>query len=181
MGVTNIASNSTGAVPLSQRISGPPLYILSFAVALEVLFWAFDIQVQLVEVWIVALVVPLALSLAKPAADVSSKRHIKKMVDDHDGRPQDLRKRTPQVVAGRKPATERTPATQSPADTERTAQKAKIDSAVKEGNIAEAEAVLTELMEANNADAVSYNMLISASAKAGKSDRAKYWMEQMLS
>merc|ERR1719335_291121 len=97
-----------------------------------------------------------------------------------DDRPQDLRKKAPQSVPGRKPTTERPAAVQSPADQERTAQKAKIDSAVKEGNIEEAEAVLTQLMEASNADAVSYNMLISACAKNGKSDRAHYWMQQML-
>merc|ERR1719335_208631 len=96
-----------------------------------------------------------------------------------DGR--DFRKKTPQTVPGRKPASDRPQATNpSPADQERNAQKAKIDSAVKEGKIEEAEAVLTELMEASNADAVSYNMLISACAKHGKSDRARHWMQQMM-
>merc|ERR1719174_3386583 len=99
---------------------------------------------------------------------------------DGDGQPRDLRKKAPQTVPGRKPAAERPATTQSPADNERTAQKAKIDSAVKEGKIEEAEAVLTALVEASNADAVSYNMLISACAKTGKSDRAHYWMQQML-
>merc|ERR1719262_92112 len=96
MGVTNAASNaSSGTTPLSQRLAGPPTYILSLAVALEVVFWAFDIQVQFVEVWIVVLVVPLALSLAKPAEDSSGKRPAKKMTTE-DGRPRDLRKKAPQ-------------------------------------------------------------------------------------
>merc|ERR1719321_1125222 len=109
MGVTNVASNAVGPMSLSGRLAGPPLYILSFAVALEVLFWAFDIQVQFVEVWIVALVVPLALSLAKPAEDNSSKRPAKKVFDEA-GRAQDPRKKGPQAAPGRKPATERPPA-----------------------------------------------------------------------
>merc|ERR1719161_2565557 len=132
MGVTNTAS-----VSLKDRLAGPPTYILSLAVALEVLFWVFDFQGQFVEVWIVALVVPLALSLAKPAEDASSKRPTKKMADGDD-LPRDLRKKAPQTVPGRKPAAERPATTQSPAtpaDTERTVQKAKIDSAVKEGKI----------------------------------------------
>merc|ERR1719161_2111740 len=110
MGVTNTAS-----VSLKDRLAGPPTYILSLAVALEVLFWVFDVQMQFVEVWIVALVVPLALSLAKPAEDASSKRPAKKMVDE-ESRSRDLRKKVPQVIAGRKPAAERAAATQSPAD-----------------------------------------------------------------
>merc|ERR1719324_1482627 len=56
-----------------------------------------------------------------------------------------------------------------------------IDAAVKEDKIEKAEAVLNELVDASNADAVSYNMLISACAKNGKSDRANHWMRQMLS
>merc|ERR1719199_1165112 len=146
----------TNAVQLNQLLSGPPLYILSLAVILEVLFWVFDVQVQFVEVWIVVLVVPLALSLTKPSAEASGKQPSKKMIDE-DVRSKDLRKKATPGPA-RKPATERTATAQSPADTERTAQKAKIDSAVKEGKIDEAEALLTDLMEANNADAVSYNM-----------------------
>merc|ERR1719506_2985839 len=93
---------------------------------------------------------------------------------------EDLRKKVPQKVVSRKSATERPTTTPSPADNERTAKKAKIDTAVKEGKIEEAEALLTELMEASNADAVSCNMLISVCAKNGKSDRAHYRMEQML-
>merc|ERR1719456_895937 len=174
-----MASNSSQSMPLTQRLSVPPAYILLLAVALEVLFWVFDVQVQFVEVWIVALVVPLALSLAKPAEDASSKRPTKKIADGDD-LPRDLRKKAPQTVPGRKPAPERPATTQSPADNQRTALKAKIDSAVKEGKIEEAEAALAELIEASNADAVSYNMLISACAKNGKCDRAHYWMQQML-
>jgi len=165
MGVTNVASNSTGVrTPLSQLLSGPPLYILLFAVALEVVFWVFDVQVQFVEVWIVALVVPLALSLTKPAADASSKLPTKKMVHE-DSRPRDLQRKPAQVVPGRKGATERTPPTQSPADIDRTAQKARIDTAIKEGKLQEAEAVLTGLMEANNADAQAKPAAGAASAK----------------
>merc|ERR1719162_2386655 len=95
---------------------------------------------------------------------------------DEDGRPW---KKAPQSVPPRKPVTERA-AAPSPAESERAVQKAKIDSAVKEGKIEEAEAVLTALTEASNADAVSYNMLISACAKNGKADRARFWMRQML-
>merc|ERR550537_1024414 len=101
-----MASNSSQSMPLTQRLSGPPTYILLLAVALEVLFWVFEIQVQFVEVWIVALVVPLALSLAKPASDASSKRPTKKMVDE-DGRPRELQKKPPQAIPGRKPVSER--------------------------------------------------------------------------
>merc|ERR1719375_2551603 len=122
------------------------------------------------------LVVPLALSVAKPAEDASSKRPAKKMVDD-SGRPW---KKAPQTIPGRKPGTERSTPASTTADNERTEKKGKIDAAVKEGNIQEAEAALTELMEASKADAVSYNMLISACAKNGKSDRARYWMQQMI-
>merc|ERR1719359_2114647 len=111
MGSSNVVSSSTGNASLSHRLAGPPLYILSFAVALEALFWAFDIQVQFVEVWIVVLVVPLALSLAKPTEDVASKRLAKKMVEE-DGGPRELRKKAPQVGAIRKPAGERAPPTQ---------------------------------------------------------------------
>merc|ERR1719281_2167332 len=116
MGVT-----STSTMPLSQYLSGPPLYILSLAVALEILFWVFDIQVQFVEVWIVALVVPLALSLAKPAEDKSSKRPAKKVFDEAS-RAQDPRKKAPQAAPGRKPATERPPASLSAVEQERNAQ-----------------------------------------------------------
>jgi pentatricopeptide repeat protein len=177
MGVANTVTNS-GSVPVMQRLSGPPAYILFFAVALEAFFWAFDVQVQFVEVWIVVLVVPLALSLAKPTEDVPRKHPAKKVIED--GRPQDIRKKVPQAGGNRKPAPERAPATQNPADTERNAKKAQIDSAVKEGKLEEAEALLAELVDASNADAVSYNMLISACSKQGKSDRARYWMQQML-
>merc|ERR550514_1503039 len=128
-------SQSTGSMSLTGRLAGPPLYILAFAVGMELLFWAFGIQVQFVEVWIVALVAPLALSLAKPAEE--QKRLAKKMVDE-DGRPRDLRKKVFQSLPGWKAGIERPAATQSPADSERTAQKAKIDSAVKEGKIEEA-------------------------------------------
>merc|ERR1719443_1891737 len=173
MGVSSVVSNSASSMPLSKRLAGPPLYILAFAIGMELLFWAFDIQVQFVEVWIVALVAPLALSLAKPA---EGQKHPAKKMKVEDGRPRDLRKKAPQSLSEEQPAK-----TQSPADSERTAQKAKIDSAIKEGKIEEAEACLTELVEASNADAVSYNMLISACAKNGKPDRAHHWMQQMLS
>merc|ERR1719281_445966 len=139
MGVTNTAS-----VSLKDRLAGPPTYILSLAVALEVLFWVFDIQVQFVEVWIVALVVPLALSLAKPSEDASKKRPAKKMADE-DGKPW---KKPIQPTVARKLAADRPAKTQSPADSERNAQKAKIDSAVKEGRIEDAEAILAELEKA---------------------------------
>merc|ERR1719169_180717 len=99
MGVANSMTNS----PLMERLSGPPLYILLFAVALEAIFWAFDIQVQSVEIWLVVLVVPLALSVAKPQEDDKSKRSAKKMVEG-DGHP---RKKVPQTIPGRKPVSER--------------------------------------------------------------------------
>merc|ERR1719333_2094526 len=99
-------NDASSTVSLSQRLSGPPAYILLLAVALEAVFWVFDVQVQFVEVWIVVLVVPLALSLAKPAEDASSKRPAKKMADE-DGMPRDLRKKVPQTVPSRKPAAER--------------------------------------------------------------------------
>jgi len=82
MGVSNAMSKSS----LMNGLSGPPMYILLFAVALEAAFWAFDIQVQSVEIWLVVLVVPLALSVAKSQEDSSSKHSSKKMVDE-DGRP----------------------------------------------------------------------------------------------
>merc|ERR1719171_682494 len=63
---------------------------------------------------------------------------------------------------------------------ERTAQKAKIDTAVKEGNVQQAEALLSELVEKSNADAVSYNMVISACAKKGDGEKARMWMQRML-
>jgi len=77
MGVTRIASNSICSVPLSKRFAGPPFYILSLAVALEMIFWAFDIQQQFMEVWVVALLVPLAMSLTKPKEDANGKRAAK--------------------------------------------------------------------------------------------------------
>merc|ERR1719463_795543 len=148
MGVTNGVDNSSSML-LTQRLSGPPMYILLLAVALEVLFWVFDIQVQYVEIWIVALVVPLALSVAKPQEDASGKRPAKKFIEE-DGRP---RKKTPQVIASRKPATERVEKIQSPADNERAAGKAKID---------------------------SYSTVISACAKQGDKAAAEKWLQKML-
>merc|ERR1719217_1734459 len=75
---------------------------------------------------------------------------------------------------------ERPAAVQTPASNERTAQKAKIDTCAKEGKVEEAEALLSELVEKSNADAVSYNMIISARAKKGDGKQARAWMEQML-
>merc|ERR1719380_288284 len=72
------------------------------------------------------------------------------------------------------------PPEQTAALSERAAQKAKIDTCVKEGNIQQAEVLLSELVEKSNADSVSYNMVISAYAKKGESDKARAWMQQML-
>merc|ERR1719262_37924 len=75
---------------------------------------------------------------------------------------------------------QRKPPEQTGALNERAAQKAKIDTCVKEGNVAQAEALLSELVEKSNADAVSYNMVISACAKQGNGDKARAWMQKML-
>merc|ERR550514_2536114 len=74
----------------------------------------------------------------------------------------------------------RRPPPQSGVLSERAAQKAKIDTCVKEGNVGQAEALLSELVSKSNADAVSYNMVISACAKKGDGDKARAWMQQML-
>merc|ERR1719298_237966 len=75
---------------------------------------------------------------------------------------------------------QRRPSEQTGALGERTAQKAKIDTAVKEGNVEQAEGLLLELVEKSNADAISYNMVISACAKKGDGDKARALMQQML-
>merc|ERR1719335_1103219 len=51
---------------------------------------------------------------------------------------------------------------------------------MKAGYLAGAEMCLTRLAENGNADAVSYNMLISLSAKQGAPEKADEWMRRML-
>merc|ERR1719158_739855 len=55
----------------------------------------------------------------------------------------------------------------SPAQADKCKQKTRLDSLLKEGNLKDAQVVLTELINQSSADAVSYNMVISACAKNG--------------
>merc|ERR1719262_822891 len=174
---------------MMSKLSGPPLYLLLLAVALELAFWASGIQLQFVEVWIVVLVVPLALTLAKPSEEeAAQKRPGKKMPEDGSlGRAAANRKRAmpgegrpPQGQGQRRQASERPAEAQTGPSTERAAQKAKIDTCVKEGNVDQAEVLLTELVEKSNADSVSYNMVISTCSKKGDGEKARAWMQQML-
>merc|ERR1719265_24426 len=106
--MVNSAMNSTS---WSGRLTGPPLCILMLAVTLEVLFWTFNVQVQFVEVWIVVLVVPLALSLVKPAEE-GKKRPPKKMAGDDLWDP---RKKVRQVSTDGKPVEPRKAPAERPA------------------------------------------------------------------
>merc|ERR1719321_1480745 len=124
------------------KISGPPLYLLVLAGTLELLFWVSGVQVQLVEVWIVALVVPLALTLTKSDDETTQKRLEKKVLGDGNSRPAGANRKRAMPVPG--PGEGRAPQTQgqrkptegqTAALNERAAQKAKIDTCVKEGNV----------------------------------------------
>merc|ERR1719335_970255 len=113
---------------MMNKLSGPPLYLLLLAVALEMFFWISGVQVQFVEVWIVVLVVPLALTLAKPSDEgKAQKQPVKKMPEDGGaGRAGANRKRAtpaegrpPQGQSQRRPAAERPGEEQASLSTER--------------------------------------------------------------
>merc|ERR1719424_591177 len=63
---------------------------------------------------------------------------------------------------------------------ERADEKTRIEACIKMSDLAGAEACLTRLAEKGNADAVSYNMIISLCAKRGASEKADEWMRRML-
>merc|ERR1719224_88888 len=120
---------------IKNKISGPPLCLLALAVAVEVALWALSIEVQCVELWIVFLVAPLALSLAKPSKEAGHKYAGKKVVDDSfASSPSVGRKRAAPASNGKsvptdksraspKSAAERQMSSQTAASSERAAQK----------------------------------------------------------
>merc|ERR1719261_1332171 len=55
-----------------------------------------------------------------------------------------------------------------------------IEARVKASDLPGAEACLTRLAEKGNADAISYNMLISLCAKLGVPEKADEWMRRMV-
>merc|ERR1719160_1673726 len=63
---------------------------------------------------------------------------------------------------------------------EKSDEKACIEECMKGGHLESAEAALARLVAKGNADAVSYNMVISLCAKQGATERAHEWMLRML-
>merc|ERR1719169_417433 len=63
---------------------------------------------------------------------------------------------------------------------EKADEKTRIEACVKAADLDGAEACLTRLAEKGNADAVSYNMIISLCAKKGAPEKADEWMRRML-
>merc|ERR1719359_1755201 len=104
------------------NLSNPPLYLVLLAVVLELFFAISDVQVEFAEMWIVALAVPLALLLAKPSEEGTKQKLIAEA-------------RPTKGQGQRRPPVVRPGEVKASPSTEKSVQKAKIDTCVKEGNV----------------------------------------------
>jgi len=159
---------------MANKLGGIPVCLVAVAIAAEMICGDLD-EVPIMEILIVGIAVPIALYLTKKRStgmDAAKKAAVaaateKKMAPW---------RQSSSARQGQEFQTQRS----CPASTEKITEKARLDSLVKEGKLTDAQALLTELISNSSADAVSYNMVISACAKSGDVNAAHAWMQRML-
>lgn len=151
---------------MMSKVSGVPVCLVALAVVAESIFG--DVtdfaEVPLLEMLIVAVAAPLALYFAKKRSSSVAGGKPVPVKATQSTTPNAGKKIAPWRQASASHSTYQAAQTRSQNSI---AEKARLDSLLKEGKLEEACALLANLAAVSEADAVSYNMVISACAKAG--------------
>merc|ERR1719327_494819 len=151
----------TNKLSMANKLGGIPLcLVVAVALAAE-MFGDGLTEVPMMEILIVGLAVPLALYVSKKRSEAKS---ITKVAPVEKLAPWRQAAVSRATVAQAQVSKQKSV---SAAPMEKNKQKAHLDTLLKEGNLKHAQGALTELIKQCSADAVSYNMVISACAKNG--------------